>query len=213
MQKKNMSKKEEVYNIIRRRIIYCELAPGEIIIEEKLCEEFSVSRTPVREALNDLMQEGFVNIYPRRAITVSPITIETIEDIFEIRELIEPYIVSQITELENNGLDVHLLLEKAESISPRDDILSMAEKDIDYHNYIFQPFPNKTLLKMLNNIRDQEFRIRLSNRHLLEGSTQTREEHVEIAKYIIEKNAEKAKETMYNHLQRSRQTFIGQKRL
>lgn len=213
MKKSNMSKKEEVYNIIRHRIIYCEIAPGEIIIEDKLCEEFAVSRTPVREALNELMQEGFVTIYPRRAITASPITIGTIEDTFEIRELLEPYIVHQVTKMEENGLDPELLMKKAESISPRDNVLSMAEKDIDYHNYIFQPFQNKTLLKMLDNIRGQELRIRLSDRHLLAGSTQTMEEHVIIAKYIIEKEAEKAEAAMREHLQRSRQTFIGQRGL
>jgi DNA-binding GntR family transcriptional regulator len=65
------------------------LKPGERIIEEALCRNFGVSRSPVREALRTLESQGYVKREPRKGVTVSVVTAKEIEDIYRIRANLE----------------------------------------------------------------------------------------------------------------------------
>ena len=76
-------RKEEVYFELRRRIMSGELVPGTQLSPPDLAERYGVSRTPVRDALHALAQEGLVVVEPRRGYFVSRITVRDVEDIFE----------------------------------------------------------------------------------------------------------------------------------
>ena len=81
----------QAYQFIRKKIESCEYAPNDMLSESLLREELGFSRTPVREAIGRLAQEGLVRVYPKRGIMVSPISIGDIHKIFEVRALVEPY--------------------------------------------------------------------------------------------------------------------------
>jgi len=72
-----------VTDSLRDMIIEGDLAPGQRISEGDLCEQFSISRTPMREALKVLASEGLVNIRPNRGTRVTEITLEEIDELFE----------------------------------------------------------------------------------------------------------------------------------
>lgn len=76
------SLKSKAYEIIKKRIVCCEYAPGDILDEKALIDEFGVSRTPIREALNVLAEEGMVDIMPRRAILVSHISTKDVSNLY-----------------------------------------------------------------------------------------------------------------------------------
>ena len=69
----------------------CEYAPNQLLSESLLQEELGFSRTPVREAISRLAQEGLLKVFPKRGIVVSGITVSDIRMIFEVRTLVEPY--------------------------------------------------------------------------------------------------------------------------
>ncbi len=102
-----VGKTEEAYNIIKSRIITLELFPG-CEITSSLLDDLHLSRTPAREALQQLEREGFVIINSRKNTLVSPITRELIIDVFDVRYLVEPYIAKtffsniDMAELEEN---------------------------------------------------------------------------------------------------------------
>ena len=75
---------------LRRLVITGELAPGTRIVEDRLAERLGVSRNPVREALQALAGEGFVELLPRRGAVVAQITPEEAEDLFDVRGVLEP---------------------------------------------------------------------------------------------------------------------------
>ncbi len=79
----------EIYTRIKQMIIDWELKPNEQLVEQVLAKRFSASRTPIREALQRLAQDGFVKILPRRGARVSQLSINDIQDIFQIREALE----------------------------------------------------------------------------------------------------------------------------
>lgn len=80
---------QEVTDRLRDMIVEGELVPGERIAEGQLCEEFGVSRTPLREALKVLASEGLVEPIPNRGSRVTPITPEEVEELFEVVSGIE----------------------------------------------------------------------------------------------------------------------------
>ena len=82
---KKESLKLQAYNTIKDKIIRCEYAPNELISEEALREELGVSRTPIRDALSRLEQEGLLTILPKKGIMVSGLSLGEINGIFENR--------------------------------------------------------------------------------------------------------------------------------
>ena len=82
------------YNTIRNKIVTCQYAPGTFLNEEQLTTELSLSRTPVRDALGRLEQEGLLEIRPKCGILVRPLTLNDIDMTFEVRMLYEPYILT-----------------------------------------------------------------------------------------------------------------------
>jgi DNA-binding GntR family transcriptional regulator len=80
---------EVAYAEIRDRIIRLEMAPGSLVVEERLMGELGVSRTPLREAIKRLAYEGFIVILPRRGTLVSEISISQPGELAEVRATLE----------------------------------------------------------------------------------------------------------------------------
>src|SRR6266513_2300118 len=79
-----------VYNDLKRDILHCTLRPGQDVYEGQLAERYGVSKTPIREALNTLRQEGYVQVMPRRGYRISPVSVQDVQHIFHVRLLLEP---------------------------------------------------------------------------------------------------------------------------
>ena len=80
---------EEIYTALFDRIINNKFPANSWLKEDKLAEDYDVSRTPVREVLRILEQDGLVQIIPNRGARVFGFTIDDLEDIFEIRRVLE----------------------------------------------------------------------------------------------------------------------------
>ena len=93
------------YNKIRQKIVTCEYAPGTFLNEEILTEALGLSRTPIRDALGRLEQEGLIEIRPKRGIIVKSLTVSDINMIFEVRNMYEPYILKNYGSLWNGFMD------------------------------------------------------------------------------------------------------------
>ena len=87
-----LSLKLQAYQYLKTRILNCEYRPNEFLNEQKLCAEMgNISRTPMRDALGRLEQEGLITILPKKGLMVSGITEEDVHSMFEMRLLVEPY--------------------------------------------------------------------------------------------------------------------------
>lgn len=88
--------RERVYDCLREDIISCRLAPGTEIRESELAQRFSVSKSPVRDALMRLEVEGLVITLPRQGYRVAPVSIADIQDMFHLRDALERACVERI---------------------------------------------------------------------------------------------------------------------
>ena len=92
-----MSKKEPLKNIaydkLKSMILNNEFAPNTYLDEKSLCELLSISRTPIREAINKLEYEDLVQTIPQKGIFVTDFSIQSVYELFQARKEIEPLIL------------------------------------------------------------------------------------------------------------------------
>ena len=81
---------DRLYAVLKHRILTCVMRPGDRIVEKDICTEMTVSRTPLREAINRLALEGLVVLTPYRGYAVAPVTVKAFEELCEVRRIIEP---------------------------------------------------------------------------------------------------------------------------
>ena len=103
--------RQHVYEQIKHDIITCKLAPGEPVSENQFVDRFGVSKTPIREALTSLVQDGLVEYTPNRGFRVTPVSVTDIQEIFEARIFFESEIfrlaVKKISDAEIDELEKH----------------------------------------------------------------------------------------------------------
>lgn len=84
------SMSERAYDSLKRDILQCTLRPGEVIVDSWLAEQYGMSRTPIREAMNALRREGLVVVIPRRGTFVKTVDLGELQDTYRMRALLEP---------------------------------------------------------------------------------------------------------------------------
>jgi GntR family transcriptional regulator, rspAB operon transcriptional repressor len=106
---KVMLLRDSIYRAIRHSLLTGELKPGQELREQVLAERYGVSRSPVRDSLLRLEQENLVTVLPRQGYLVNPISISNVEDIINLRALIEPSCAAAAARADDTavrGLDV-----------------------------------------------------------------------------------------------------------
>jgi DNA-binding GntR family transcriptional regulator len=88
----------QVYNEIKTLILCNEILPGQKLHHQELSERLGVSRTPVREALTRLAQEGYVSLLPNRGFTCKEIRLQEADDLYQLREALEAFAVEKAVE-------------------------------------------------------------------------------------------------------------------
>ncbi|MBO5302990.1 MAG: GntR family transcriptional regulator [Lachnospiraceae bacterium] len=155
--------RDVVFNTLREAILRGDLKPGERLMELQLAAKLGVSRTPIREAIRMLQQEGLAVTIPRRGAEVAGMTEKDMEDVLQIREALEILAVQLASEKVTDE-QVDELAEKVkafEEVLKTKDIKQIAQADIDFHDVIYTAADNPKLLGMLNNLREQIYRYRV----------------------------------------------------
>ncbi len=155
--------RDVVFNTLREAILRGDLKPGERLMELQLAAKLGVSRTPIREAIRMLQQEGLAVTIPRRGAEVAGMTEKDMEDVLQIREALEILAVQLASEKVTDE-QVEELADKVkafEEVLKTKDIKQIAQADIDFHDFIYAAADNPKLLGMLNNLREQIYRYRV----------------------------------------------------
>lgn len=196
------------YNAIREKIVTCEFAPGTFLNEEILTDALGLSRTPIRDALGRLEQEGLVEIKPKRGIMVTPLTINDINMIFEVRNLYEPYILlnygsllstDRLKEFYNIFFQTNA---DSEYFQNNDYFYNL---DSDFHLMIVECCPNAYIRSNYDRIRTQNARFRYMTGNISNNRMEdTFREHLDIIRPCLQKNWKEAAEMMVRHLEESK---------
>ena len=145
------SLKLQAYQYLKTKILNCEYRPNEFLNEQKLCAEMgNISRTPMRDALGRLEQEGLITILPKKGLMVSGITEDDVHSMFEMRLLVEPYALRNY----GNLIPRPALEDYKELMHHPERIDDFCKSDDDFHELLMSSLPNKYLRSAYDRIRE-----------------------------------------------------------
>ena len=198
--------KHQAYKIIKENIINCEYAPETVISEEYIQNEISVSRTPIRDALSRLEQEGLVKILPKKGIYIPSITIDEINMLYEARYLIEPHAVAHYrNKIANDSYLQYYRQYDACLAQPCITNYSFEEMDDNFHSMFINASENSYFMNLYATIESQIRRTRVLTGKEQKGRLKTTiEEHMEIVKAALKGNWADAADAMQIHLAKSK---------
>lgn len=198
-----LSLKQTAYNSIKDKILKCEYMPNSFLNEDLLCEEFKVSRTPIRDALSRLEQEDLIKIIPKKGFFVAPLSIGEINLTFETRTLLETYAISNHCSNLNSDT-INLLYEnikKAKECIKSNNQEELFILDDEFHRIILNQCNNHYLFDTYSRVHNQNCRLRvLSGLHDSQRLYSTIDEHLEILTFLAEGDIDSAEKAMRIHL-------------
>lgn len=204
------SLKQRAYQSIKEKILRCEYEPNQFLNEQQLCAELgNISRTPVRDALSRLEQEGLIRILPKKGTMVAGVSLSDIGRIYEVRLLIEPYTLANYGEnLDREALRTFLAQLRGDDPAGRD-ALYLSRLDDRFHTMLLAALPNRYLRAAYENIQDLNTRIRvLSERGTRARNAarnrETYEEHCAILEAALAEDWPAAAAAMRRHLEMAR---------
>lgn len=194
--------RDVAFQKLRQAILRGELVPGQRLMEIQLAEQLGVSRTPVREAIRMLEQDGLAIMIPRRGAVVAKISGKNLKDVLEVRLALEELAV-QLSCLRMEEEDFAALWEAnrefAETITG-EDIVKMAEADEHFHDIIYQASDNLRLVQLEMQMREQMYRFRIE--HLKEKTKRNAlvEGHREIMEALRRRDSDAATKAIRSHI-------------
>jgi DNA-binding GntR family transcriptional regulator len=200
-----------VFQILKKAILAGSLKPGQLLSENKIANKLSVSRTPVREALRTLELENLVTPIPGRKIIVSIPTIDDIEEIYDIRLIIEIEALrnivlsaeseSVIGKLENHIKDSEIFLKEQ-------DLTALSKINTEFHLTIISALENKRLQKFIDTLHETISRFRTYSLMDMKWAERGVHEHKEIVKLLKDGESEDATDVLRKHLETAKIILI-----
>ena len=194
--------RDVVFQTLRGAILKGDLKPGERLMELQLASKLGVSRTPIREAIRMLEQEGLAVTIPRKGAEVAKMTEKDMEDVLEIRLSLEGLAVrlscEKITPAALQELKV--AMENFEEKTRSGQFVEMANADVKFHEILYKASNNPKLQQLLNNLREQMYRYRVE--YLKDDSIYPRliEEHQKMYDALKSKDSKLAESYVERHL-------------
>ncbi|MCK9436938.1 MAG: GntR family transcriptional regulator [Synergistaceae bacterium] len=202
----------KAYEWIRDAIESGELEMGTPLPENLLAREIGVSRTPIREALRSLEQDGYVKIIPQKGAFVSEISLEDLKEIYDIRKLLEPFAalsaVNRIPEEEIDEMEKGWKALKKAALAGEVDLTRVSEMDLLLHLTITKYATNKRIGAIITTYHAQIKRFQKLSAQSLANIHETIGQHLEILEKLRERDARGLSSLLYEHIAKSESNIM-----
>lgn len=206
--------KEQVYNYLKRAIVNGELQFGNFYSVQWAASQLGVSRSPVREAVQQLQHEGLVEVYPYKGFTIKTISPAVIEEVFEVREAIESFCIKKILNEYDSPQFEELLIKLKEKLQEQKKSAASTHGPMDYwkldkgfHRLIIDFCNNKTLKQVYESISDKISSIALATLQDRKRFETASEEHQAILNKLKEGSLEAVCVNL-EHLNSTKKLFL-----
>ena len=199
-----------VYETIRKKIILGQIEANASLVEEALAEEYQVSRTPVREALRKLEQDGLVDMIPRKGAYVNGLTLMDIEEILTVREALEGISAKMATELlsDQNIAVIEKALREADENKHQQNPETVYSSGNEIHNVILKVAGNGRVLSIVSNLQVQIQRLHMLSSLIPGRLERSSEEHWQILQAIKQRDGDLAEKRMREHIRSTKESLI-----
>lgn len=198
------SLKEVAKQVLKRAILFKELQAGKYYRIEDICRQLNVSKTPVREALQDLEARGFVTLSPRKGVLINKMTQKDIIDFYQFRLVMESAVI-ELVEKWITAEDIDLLTQytdQSKECIKNNDRMGLLEYDRKLHLYLARMTKNSFIIPQLERIRDFIDWISLLRPERMAESSS---EHNRLIRCLSVHDLDAAKEVMKEHIEKSLQ--------
>lgn len=202
---------QEVTWRLKRMIIRGECKPGVRLVEERLAEQIGISRTPVREALHRLEQEGLLTKRPRGGYLVRPLTLQEVEEAVGVRAVLEAYAAELAAQFRDQGTLVLLadnVNQFEQALADRDEGRLVA-LNTGFHTLLHQAAASKLLLRLLTEMGDVVERISRATISNMDAARWSADDHRDIWRAIKAGDADKAASLARSHVIHGGQWIIS----
>lgn len=203
--------REQAVRIIRSQIVSGRLEPGSMHSIGAIAEKLNVSITPVREALRDLAKEGLIEMKRNRGFLVRQPSNKELDDIVQIRSMIEVSSVREITErsLITDFTTVRQLCRRTDAYAAAGQWEEFIEADREFHLTILSALNNSKLLEVVGSLRDQSRLLGLNHLAGTELFLESTKEHSLLLDAMEAGDARRAEEIMASHMRHIRGIWAG----
>jgi len=207
---KNGTFQEQAYLFIKNKIVNLGFKPGEYLTDQQIAEDLDISRTPVREAFRMLEREGLLVYEARRGWKVYSLSLKDINEIFEIKLVLEGLIARKASECTDEIIRSKLeeTLNMMRQAADSGNVEAWVELDLDLHHLIFMMADNQRAMNYIENINDQWNRLRVGFSARTGRINRSIKEHEAMVNAILSGDGNKAEEETVKHLKLVRDELV-----
>ena len=202
---------EITYERIKDAIRNADLVPGQTLSESKLSKRLGISRTPVREALQQLAQEGLVQIIPGRAVTVASLSVQEVLNVVHVRSILEPEIARlAAASISPDDLEkLSIIIQNMEEAIENKDRTTWSKADSRFHEILSASCPNNLLGEMVIQVRNRISYLSTDSQTNYNRMLACTQEHRRVADAIVAGDPQAAEEAMRDHIEKLRESFFS----
>jgi GntR family transcriptional regulator, rspAB operon transcriptional repressor len=204
--------RNEVYDHLKSEILSGQLPSGSRLAEIALAERLGVSRTPIREAVQRLAQDGLVDVAPNKGAKVRGVSAQDVEDVYAVREVLDGLAARLAAEhrTAKNLKAMRAALEKLSKASPTDYAAQIAA-DLEFHNAIAVASVNAALEGTLRGLSEGVARVKLLTKQYNQSSA-TKDAHHALLEAIEGFNPDRAELVARAHVRDFRTIILNELR-
>lgn len=200
------SQAELAYEKLKQLLLDGTLPAGAQMLEQEAAERLNMSRTPVREAMVRLRQEGMVEIRPRHGMRVLPISATDMAEIYEVLTALEGAASEAVARRGVPARQLSVLrgaVRDMDKALERDDLSAWAEADERFHSHLVELSGNQRLIQMVAQLWDQAHRARMLTLRLRPRPTNSNREHEALVEAMAAGKPELARQIHEDHRRRA----------
>jgi DNA-binding GntR family transcriptional regulator len=201
---------DQAYRRLKSDIITCELPPGEQIAQTALTEHYEIGITPIREALQRLSLEGFVQSIPRLGYIVTPITFSDVHEMYELRTIVE-MAAARLAALRAPQDALDTLIANSDFSYVYQDIESYKDflgQNRDFHIAIAKLSGNQRLVDLISNLLDELTRLFHMGLGIRDSAAEMHDAHTALAQAIRERDPDRAEQIVHNEIEMSQNRVL-----
>ncbi len=199
----------DIFITLKQRILSWAYPPGHRFTEEEICKEFGVSRSPVRETLRMLEENGLVDKVPYRGCTVKQPDLDEINELYDVRVILESAVVEYLS-IHGMPPEVHVnLMHTWECllqlpVHSEVDSVDLADQDRVFHETLARATGNRTLADLLHGINDRLHFIRMTDITDVKRLWETCTQHIQVLEGIASGDVASAQSAMRVNIEGAR---------
>jgi DNA-binding GntR family transcriptional regulator len=207
-----LSMVDSAYQQIRQRILDNHWPPGHRALEQEVAEQLGMSRTPVREALLRLQNEGLVEVIPRHGVRVLPVSDIDMQEIYQILTALECMAAELVAARQPSAKDLAPLVDATKAMDKAlkaDDLDAWAAADERFHQHLVDLAGNRQLQATVLNYWDRAHRARMFSLRLRPKPVNSTKEHMQMVERLRAGDPEGAARVTRAHRERARHELVA----